>query len=95
VSVSKFPTFAGIVARSFQGLVKTENVFAADIDGDDLYARYLAAYPPGTNPVFKTRTEYDCSCCRQFIRRAGAVVRIDGGAVDTVWDQAAESAPSR
>lgn len=94
MSVSKFPVFAGMVAKSFQGLVKTESVFAADIDGDDLYARYLAAYPPGTNPVFKTRTEYDCSCCRQFIRRAGGVVRIDGGAVDTVWDQAAESAPS-
>jgi hypothetical protein len=94
VSVSKFPAFADIVAQSFQRLVKDTSVFVADIDGDDLYARYLAAYPLGTNPVFKTRTEYDCACCRQFIRRAGMVVRIDGGALDTVWDEAAERAPS-
>lgn len=93
MSVSKFPAFAKLVAMSFQDRVKNANVFVVDLEGDDVYAKYLAAFPEGTNPMFKTRTEHDCSCCKQFIRRAGCVVTLDGG-VHTVWDRAAEGAPS-
>ncbi len=94
MGVSKFPAFAKMVAASFQECVGHAGVFVADLDGEDLYARYLAAYPEGTNPVFKKRAEHDCSCCRQFVRRAGAVVAVDGAAVHTVWDRAAEDAPA-
>ena len=93
MSVNKFPAFAKLVAMSFQDRVRNANVFVADLEGDDVYAKYLAAFPEGTNPVFKKNTEHDCSCCKQFIRRAGSVITIDG-AVHTVWDRAAESAPS-
>lgn len=87
-----FPQFARLVAASFQDLAKTA-VYVADVDGDELYARYLAAFPTGTNPIFKTRTEHDCSCCKHFIRRAGAVIAIEDGKVRTVWDRAAIEAP--
>ncbi len=83
-----------IVAKSFQDLVKESNVFVVDIDGDVLWEQYLAAFPEGTNPIFKKRTEHDCSCCRQFIRRAGNVVAIRDGVIHTVWDRAAEEAPA-
>jgi hypothetical protein len=63
------------------------------VDGDALYQAYLAAFPEGTNPIFKNRTEHDCSCCRQFIRRVGGVVAINNDTLVTVWDKAAESAP--
>jgi hypothetical protein len=87
--VNNFPAFARLVAASFQSLVKLPNVFVVGIDGDVLYAWYLAAFPEGTNPIFKKRTEHDCSCCKQFIRRAGNVVAIgDDGALHTVWDLA-------
>lgn len=91
--MSHMQRFAQIVAQSFQTLTKDANVFVADIDGDALYATYLAAFPEGTNPMFKTRTEHDCSCCRHFIRRAGVVVTIGNGKVRTVWDDAASEAP--
>jgi hypothetical protein len=58
-----------------------------------MYEQYLAAFPEGTNPIFKKRTEHDCSCCKQFIRRVGAVVTIEDGHLNTIWDQAAEKAP--
>lgn len=95
MSDNKFPAFAKLVAASFQELVKDPNVFVADVDGDQLYAEYLAAFPEGTNPIFKKNTEHDCSCCKQFIRRAGAVITIDVvGVVRTVWDHALEKAPA-
>lgn len=89
-----FPVFAKIVAKSFQAIVKQPNAFVADVEGDALYAKYLLAFPEGTNPIFKTNTEHDCSCCRQFIRRAGCVVAIEGGKLRTIWDEAAEEAPA-
>ena len=84
-----FPGFARAVASAFQGL--GSKVFVADIDGDALYEKYLGAFPEGTNPIFRVRTEHDCSCCKQFIRRAGMAVAIDDKLkVHTVWDTAAE-----
>lgn len=93
MSVNKFPAFAKLVAASFQERVKSANVFVVDLEGDALYAQYLAAFPEGTNPVFKKNTEHDCSCCKQFVRRAGCVITIDD-VHRTVWDRAAEDAPA-
>lgn len=91
--VDHFPTFATIVQKSFYGITK-EPAFVVDVDGDALYQAYLAAFPAGTNPMFKNRTEHDCSCCRQFVRRVGGVVSISNGELVTVWDKAAETAPA-
>lgn len=52
---------------------------------DDIFDRYLAAFPAGTNPMFRQRTEHDCNCCKQFVRRLGVVVAIKNGRVITVW----------
>ena len=43
----------------------------------DLYSQYLAAFPEGTNPVYITNTEHDCSCCKNFITNLGKVVVIN------------------
>lgn len=65
-------------------------VFVTDVKGDDLFALYLSSFPQGTNPVYKTRTEYDCNCCKQFIRNVGNLVRVKAdGSVQTVWDEVA------
>lgn len=94
-SPPNFQRFAETVASSFQAVVGTPSrVYVTGVDGDELYRRYLAAFPEGTNPVYRKRTEHECSCCRQFIRRAGAVVFVDErGVVRTVWDEAAKDAP--
>lgn len=92
--MDQFPVFAKIVAKSFQAIVKEPDAFVVDIDGDVLFQRYLAAFPEGTNPIFKKNTEHDCSCCKQFIRRVGSVVAINDGKLATIWDDAAEDAPA-
>lgn len=94
MSTNKFPEFSRLVVASFQDRAKGTVVFVADLDGDSLYSTYLSAFPEGTNPVFKTNTEHDCFCCKHFIRRAGAVVTVSNGTMKTVWDDAAEKAPS-
>src|SRR5580704_4750635 len=86
--------FAQMVAQAFQALTSGYVVFAADLDGDALCAEYLAAFPEGSDPLFRKRTDHDCHCCKQFIRHAGGVVSIaSDGRVHTVWDRAAEEAP--
>jgi hypothetical protein len=92
--IDNFPKFAEIVAASFQRLVKADKVFVTAAEPDALYATYLGAFPEGTNPRYKERTEHDCSCCKQFVRRAGNAVAVgEDGRVRTIWDAAAEKAP--
>lgn len=94
MTTNHFAPFAKLVAASFQTLVKAAQVFVVDVDSDALYEQYLAAFPEGTNPLFKKATEHACSSCRHFIRRAGAVIVVtDQDQVRTVWDAAAEKAP--
>lgn len=91
---NKFPTFAKTVTASFQAIVQAPQVYVTATDGEVLYRHYLDAFPAGTNPVFKTRTEHECACCRHFIRRAGSVVAVsEQGVIRTIWDEAAQQAP--
>jgi hypothetical protein len=91
---NEFPAFTKMVAASFQSLTKTSDVFVVELDRDTLWDAYLASFPEGSNPRFKTTTEHDCRCCRQFIRRAGNVVIVcDDGTLHSIWDEAAAIAP--
>lgn len=63
------------------------------VDAGDLFETYLAAFPAGTNPLYRERTEHDCSCCKNFIRNIGHVVAIQDGALQTVWSDAAVTVP--
>ena len=92
--VRNFPAFAAIVAAAFQQVASDPNIFTTGASGDSLYEEYLSAFPEGTNPTFKVRTEHDCTCCRSFIRRVGNVVAITPDyKIRTIWDEAAQSAP--
>lgn len=89
-----FQTFATIVAKSFQSVAKAPEVYVTGADGDALYQCYLAAFPAGTNLLFKQQTEHECSVCRHFIRRVGNAVAVSSqGVVQTIWDEAAFDAP--
>lgn len=55
------------------------------VRADDAFERYLAAFPPGSNLMYRKRTEHDCQCCKQFVRRLGVVVSIANNRLVTVW----------
>ena len=84
--MSDFKPFGKAVADQFKKMSK-EELFVVDISGDDLYSTYIAAFPEGTNPLFKTKTEHECSCCKNFIRNIGNVVAIEDGNLVSVWDK--------
>lgn len=88
-----FKPFARLVQRDVTELTKHRAVFEVNLDRDALFALYLASFPEGSNPLFKTRTEHDCSCCKSFVRAIGGMVTInDDGTYNTVWDSAAQKA---
>lgn len=82
--MTPFQSFAQQLKIRFDAISKHELLYTHP-NGDDVWAAYLAAFPAGTNPIFRTRTEHDCSCCRNFIRNLGNVVAIVDGQVVSIW----------
>lgn len=78
-----FRPFAVAVAARLETL-KQRELYVVDVG--DLFETYLAAFPEGTNPIFRKRTEHDCSCCKNFIRNFGKVVGLENGVVKTLWE---------
>lgn len=83
-----FKPFAQAVNQAFTQMSQHE-LFVLDVDVDELWGHYLASFPAGTNPIYITNTEHDCSCCRNFVKHLGAVVCVANGRIQTVWDDAA------
>lgn len=80
-----FVEFKTAVRKRFGELSK-HDMFRVDLSKDDLWNCYIGSFPSGTNPIFRERTEHDCSCCRQFIRAVGNAVAIVDGEVLSLWD---------
>lgn len=79
-----FIKFAKLVHSRYEQLAKSELFVAGN--GDDVWRHYLASFPEGTNPIYKTNTEHDCNCCKNFVRNLGNAVAIVDGKVLTVWN---------
>jgi hypothetical protein len=80
-----FMVFKHAVAAQFERM-QQGTLFRANIGKDEIWAAYMGAFPPGTNPIYRERTEYDCSCCKQFIRAVGDVIAVIDDKLVTIWD---------
>jgi hypothetical protein len=80
-----FTLFKSAVAAQFEHMQK-HSMYRVNVGKDDLWDTYLGSFPDGTNPIYRKRTEHDCSCCKQFIRAVGDVVAIIDGRVVSLWD---------
>ena len=63
-----------------------DKLFEVLVDKDELWNTYLNSFPAGTNPIFRERTEHDCSCCRHFIKSIGAAIIVKDGQAHTIWE---------
>lgn len=82
-----FKVFKAAVAAQFAIMAKHE-LYRTAAEPDNVWALYLSSFPAGTNPMYRERTEHDCSCCKQFIRNIGNVVAIIDGKKVSIWDGA-------
>lgn len=80
-----FNQFKTAVQRQFNQM-KNLNLYRSSIDKDKLWELYLSSFPEGTNPMYRERTEHDCSCCRQFVKNVGALVVIVDNKLVSIWD---------
>lgn len=84
-----FHQFASAVNAQFQRMTEHQTLFEIEDEdhGRQLWQVYLDAFPLGTNEIFRTNTEHDCSCCRHFVRNIGRVVAINASnEMESVWD---------
>lgn len=86
--VNEFDKFSQLVTEQFNKMALGELYV---VDAGDLFSTYLGAFPEGTNPIFRERTEHDCQCCRNFIINLGNLISIVDGEPQSVWD--VEGAP--
>lgn len=81
-----FTAFRDQVSHQFAKMSKSR-LFRVDVTGDELWETYLASFRPGDDPIYRERTEHNCSACRSFIKTIGSIVTInDHGEVSSLWD---------
>jgi hypothetical protein len=83
----EFREFNELLMSHVENMTKdVEYLFVVDVDPYSVWNTYLASFPPGTNEIFRERREFDCSCCRQFVKALGNVVAIKDNKVTSIWD---------
>lgn len=82
-----FTIFQENLTKHFEVLTADiSHLYVVDVDKDEMWNLYLDSFPAGTNEIYRKRREYDCSCCRQFIKSFGNVVAIKNNQIQTIWD---------
>lgn len=85
--MDSFKVFQQAVQKQFKAMcTASDHIFEVEIIKDELWDTYLEAFAPGTNPIFRERTEHDCQCCRQFINHFGQFIVLKGSKRMTLWD---------
>lgn len=85
MGASNFGAFKEAIARQFD-VMQAHTLYRTDVEKELLWLTYLESFPPGTNPKFRERTEYDCQACKSFIRAVGSMVADIDGELVCLWD---------
>lgn len=82
-----FMKFKTELQKHFNKMQKeADYLFEVNLDKGELWETYLGNFPPGTNNLYRERTEHDCSCCRHFIKSIGNAVMIKNNQMHTIWE---------
>lgn len=83
----EFTVMRDKLIENFNEMTKdVAHLFEVNVDKDEMWNLYLDSFPAGTNEIYRERREYDCSCCRQFIKTVGNAVVIKDNKITTIWD---------
>lgn len=85
MSTNNYHNFVLAIQKQLTKMAKT-GLFEVAADKDLVWNHYLDSFPAGTNQKFRERREYDCNCCKQFIRDVGRVVTFVDGKRVSIWD---------
>jgi hypothetical protein len=80
-----FSTIKKAVEARYAEIAK-HRLYRSEATKDEIWDTYLESFPEGSNPMFRERTEHDCSCCKNFVRNIGSIVAIVDGKIETIWD---------
>jgi hypothetical protein len=83
--MDNFVDFSSEIKKQFDNM-SNNKMFVVDVEKDVMWDTYLESFPEGTNKIFRERREYDCQCCKQFIKVVGNVVAISNGKLVSIWD---------
>ena len=87
MAIMSFHSFHHKFMGHFDAMTKdAAALYRVDFDPDELWNLYLDSFPDGTNPIYRVRREFDCSCCRHFIKTMGGVIALNGNEIETIWD---------
>lgn len=83
----EFIEFKKLFQQNFADMVKDADIlFEIEVDKDEFWNLYLDSFPAGTNEIYRERREFDCSCCRHFIKAIGNAVIIKNNKIRTMWE---------
>lgn len=87
MSNNDFRSFHVKFLQNFNDVIaRADKLYQIACDKDELWNLYLDSFPEGTNNIFRTRREYDCVCCRHFIKQIGNVCIIENNNIRTLWN---------
>lgn len=85
--MSEFKEFKKAMQSQFKLMTDScDKLFVTDIGKDVIWDTYLESFPAGTNNIYKERREFDCTCCKQFLRPYGNIVSIKDNKLVSIWD---------
>lgn len=83
----EFTEFKVYMQTHVEKMMKKDNCLClVEVDKDEMWNHYLDSFPEGTNEIYRERREYDCSCCRSYIKNIGNLVWIKNNQITTIWD---------
>ena len=85
--MDNFDIFRAKMQKHFEDEMEgCKQLYIVNVDKDEMWNLYLDSFGPGANILFRKRREYDCSCCRHFVKSIGAAVTIKNGTIHTIWE---------
>ena len=90
--MSNFKNFKELFQKNFKELTKNaSHLFQVELNKDNMWNLYLDSFKPEDNPIYRKLREFDCGCCRHFIKNIGNVVVIKDNKIKTIWEFDAKS----